>query len=197
MKNKLLLVFFFLSFSIVFSQKTDVLSNSNETKLKVGDLYEGGIVFYIDETGKHGLVCTLNNQSTAARWFKKWTPSKNDRLSENFNTSTTVFGNKSNKKNKNNYSALKLCSKLKLKFDGEKYNDWYLPSKGELNTMYLQKETINEQALRNNGDKLLNSFYWSSTEEDYTNAWVQNFNDGKQGHYYKNYLYNVRAIRKF
>jgi serine/threonine-protein kinase len=198
MKIKLIIAFLFLSFSVVTSQETNISSKSSEKKLNVGDIAEGGIVFYVNETGKHGLVCSLNNLSTSARWFEKWTPRKNERLSENFNTSTTIFGNKNNyKENQSRQSALKLCAKLKLKMDGEKYKDWYLPSKEELHMLYLKKELINTKAMENNGDELENSFYWSSTEKDYTNAWIQNFKDGKKGHYYKNYLYNVRAIRKF
>ena len=198
MKYKLIIALFFLSFSVISSQETNISSISTEKILKVGDLAEGGIVFYVNETGEHGLVCSLNNLSTSARWFEKWTPRRNERLSENFNTSTTILGNKNKyKENQSRYSALKLCSKLNLKMDGENYKDWYLPSIDELNMLYLKKEIINTKALENNGNVLENSFYWSSTEKDYTNAWIQNFKDGKKGHYYKNYLYNVRAIRQF
>lgn len=35
-------------------------SSSNNNTLKIGDTYAGGIVFYLDATGKHGLVCTAS-----------------------------------------------------------------------------------------------------------------------------------------
>ena len=90
-------------------------SKSTEKILKIGDLAEGGIVFYVNETGEHGLVCSLNNLSTSARWFEKWTPRKNERLSENFNTSTTIFGNKNRKKEEKLLSVMLILHIQKYK----------------------------------------------------------------------------------
>ena len=71
-------------------------------------------------------------------------------------------------------------------------SDWYLPSKDELNQLYLQKTTV--------GDLVAN-FYWSSSEynTEAANAWVQRFSDGLQGFGGKNHpggLY-VRPVRAF
>ncbi len=33
------------------------------SEIQIGDFYEGGVVFYIDETGEHGLVCPISDQS--------------------------------------------------------------------------------------------------------------------------------------
>ncbi|MDA0196388.1 MAG: hypothetical protein O2887_17055 [Bacteroidetes bacterium] len=35
----------------------------------VGQFAQGGIVFWVDETGKSGLVCTKTDQSTGVRWY--------------------------------------------------------------------------------------------------------------------------------
>ena len=35
----------------------------------VGDFVQGGIVFYVDETGQHGLVCAKTDQSAGVRWY--------------------------------------------------------------------------------------------------------------------------------
>ena len=32
---------------------------------KIGDLAQGGIVFWVDETGEHGLICSPNDQESA------------------------------------------------------------------------------------------------------------------------------------
>jgi hypothetical protein len=49
-------------------------------------------------------------------------------------------------------------------------SDWYLPSKDELNQLYLQRATVGTA-----------SGYWSSSEVDATTAWDQGFGNGSQG----------------
>ena len=39
--------------------------------------------------------------------------------------------------------------------------------------------------------------YWSSSEGDASDAWVQDFDDGKQGYASKYSTYRVRAVRAF
>jgi len=49
-------------------------------------------------------------------------------------------------------------------------SDWYLPSKDELNQLYLQRATVGTAG-----------GYWSSSEVDATTAWDQGFGNGSQG----------------
>jgi len=75
-----------------------------------------------------------------------------------------------------------------LIFNG--YSDWYLPSKEELNALYVNLKKIGV------GD--FAEYYWSSTEADSGFAWGQNFSDGRQGNgHFKSNGYNVRAVRAF
>ncbi len=60
-----------------------------------------------------------------------------------------------------------------LNFNG--FDDWFLPSKDELNVMYSVLSTAYPRI----GD-YARSFYWSSSEYDYNNAWTVNFKDGQQ-----------------
>ena len=39
------------------------------TKFRVGDYAQGGIIFWLDETGQHGLVCSRSDQSAGVRWY--------------------------------------------------------------------------------------------------------------------------------
>jgi Protein of unknown function (DUF1566) len=55
------------------------------------------------------------------------------------------------------------------------FDDWYLPSKDELNVMY---STLGTAMPKIGG--YANSFYWSSSEYDFNNAWTVNFKDGQQ-----------------
>ncbi|HUR30102.1 MAG TPA: hypothetical protein VMZ69_01650 [Saprospiraceae bacterium] len=70
----------------------------------------------------------------------------------------------------------------------EGFSDWYLPSKDELNKLYLNRVIIGGF----NG-----GFYWSSSEISSTNAWSQDFSTGGTGNQSKNFSFDARAIRKF
>lgn len=68
-------------------------------------------------------------------------------------------------------------------------NGWRLPTKDELNIMFLNKEKISGFA---------NSRYWSSTDGGDNSAWGQGFESGNQklaNKFNNNYL--VRAVRAF
>jgi hypothetical protein len=67
------------------------------------------------------------------------------------------------------------------------YNDWYLPSKDELNKLYLNKACLS----------FVNTDYWSSSEVDNNNAWRQNFGTGVVTTVSKSGGAYVRAIRSF
>ena len=74
--------------------------------------------------------------------------------------------------------------------DGAKFKDWRLPTKRELNLLYVVYSN-------GNGANLNGTFYWSSTEYGNVNAWKQNFYDGIQFPNFKNGAGYVRAVRAF
>jgi hypothetical protein len=72
--------------------------------------------------------------------------------------------------------------------NGSKFRDWRLPTKQELNLIYLSKSSI--------GNFTKNA-YWSSTEIYKTYAWIQFFYFGNRAIYYKPFTNFVRAVRTF
>ena len=69
------------------------------------------------------------------------------------------------------------------------FSNWRLPTKIELNMMYLQKYTIGGFA---------NAYYWSSSEGGSANAWGQAFSNGAQFFNASHTdTYRVRAVRDF
>ena len=74
--------------------------------------------------------------------------------------------------------------------NGAKFKDWRLPTKRELNLMYVVYTN-------GNGASLNTNTYWSSTQYDSKTAWVQGFGNGGQGYYSKANSYYVRAVRAF
>ena len=74
--------------------------------------------------------------------------------------------------------------------DGKEFSDWRLPTKRELNLMYV--------VYNNGGGASLNPIYcWSSTEGGNYNAWGQSFNLGSQDSSNKDNTDSVRAVRAF
>jgi hypothetical protein len=75
-------------------------------------------------------------------------------------------------------------------FEAGGFKDWFLPSKGELDLMY---KNLKARGVGN----IDGSWYWSSSENNDNNAYVQRFSDGGQSIYDKNNADSVRAVRAF
>jgi TolB-like protein len=82
--------------------------------------------------------------------------------------------------------AAQLCDSL----SAGGYDDWFLPSKDELNLMYTNLKA------RDLGE-FSNNWYWSSSESMSNSTWNQSFSDGNQYSNYKGSTYSVRAVRAF
>ncbi len=72
------------------------------------------------------------------------------------------------------------------------YKDWFLPSKDELNLMYKNLKKANM-----GGEWNTSFYYWSSSEEGFSEAWAQNFNNGSPLWYSRSYGFRVRPVRAF
>lgn len=150
--------------------------------LEVGQSYGGGIIFYLNETGKHGLIAVANDQSDNSQWF-------NGAIIRTGATGSSIGDGEANTNlivnslGEGNYAA-SFCYNLEL----NGYSDWFLPSKDELNLMFLHKDLIGGFS---------DDFYWSSTELGEGSAWEQVFNTGAQYFVNKNSQIRVRAIRAF
>ncbi len=74
------------------------------------------------------------------------------------------------------------------------YSDWFLPSLGELNLLYLNRDDIG-------GFNVLGgwpaSAYWSSTESNINNAGFQNFTNSNPSNINKSNIIRVRCVRRY
>jgi hypothetical protein len=194
MKSKSIPRFCPLLFIVILVFLTNSCKNQkdNENVIGIGKIFAGGIIFYIDGTGQHGLVCSSQDQ-VGSPWGCQGTIIQGaDGIvvgTGNQNTTDILNGCSLN------YTAAYICANLDL----NGYTDWYLPSKDELNLIYqnLKKKGLSNFTTRNYQGTLL--FYWSSTELSNLNAWCQEFENGwgLQDGGFKDSWSLVRAIRAF
>ena len=167
----------------------------------VGDVYQGGIVFYILEEGDtgyvagetHGLIAAVADQSSGIQW-------RNGSYVTTGATGTAVGTGSANTDaiiTVQGATETSYAAGLARAYTGGGYTDWFLPSKDELNKMYTNRATINTTAASNSGSDFSNWYYWSSTENDGGNAWAQHFLSGYQYGVNKYSTRNVRAVRAF
>jgi hypothetical protein len=190
----------------VINSPDNIVRNSDGTlgirHYRIGDYAHGGIVFFVDETGEHGLVCTKLDQSGGARWYAG-TSGRTNAVGDGpsageMNTMIIIASQVAIGDDGNTYAA-RICAELQINEQGKTYGDWYLPSKEELNFIYQNKDMINTIAVSNGGSDFENGYYWSSTEH-WSNidfAWVRHLGNGSQAVSGKAISNRVRAIRTF
>ncbi|MFN6388587.1 MAG: beta strand repeat-containing protein, partial [Bacteroidota bacterium] len=187
------------SYGIAQSFKT--LSPSTTLNI-VGDAYGGGIIAYIYQSGDPGyssvntpvLISATSDQTSGGRvnWSNTGNLSKEVYLSgadyeklgagsSNTDAIISSYGNEGT------YAA-----KTARDYRGGAYTDWYLPSKNELNKLYLNKLVIGS-FITNNTHPV--SVYWTSTEANSSVANGQNFGTGSYLPDSKAWTFQVRAVR--
>ena len=164
----------------------------NLPSLSIGDLHQGGYIFYLDGNGG-GLIAASTYESptewgcqgteiTGADGTAIGTGAQNTiDIVAGCSTSTWTSP-----------IAADICANLSL----NGYSDWFLPSMDELNLMYLNIGSGNALGLGNIGS-FVGGYHWSSTEISYNNAWFQDFNNGNQVNAGKDGIARVRAVRAF
>ncbi len=164
-----------------------VFASYTPSKLTLGQSYQGGKIAYIDKTGKHGLIAAPYDQAPAypngIQWYNgSWITTGATGTAIGTGQANTAAIVKA--QGAGSYAA-KLCDDLVL----GGYSDWYLPSKDELNQLYLNRTVVGGFA---------DSIYWSSSENDTIYTWFQGFGSDSANYDYNKYLpFAVRAVRAF
>jgi hypothetical protein len=143
----------------------------------IGDTYGGGIVAYIlvsgdpgyDPAVQHGLIAATSDQSTGIIWAIA------AYQSTSVTGTLTTLGSGSTNTDKiiaQNGAGTTYAAGLAHAYKGGGFNDWYLPSKDELNKLYFNKVSIGNFAA---------GYYWSSSESNANASVGQDFSDGSPG----------------
>ena len=178
-------------------------ATSSVVTYSVGDFAHGGVVFWVDQTGQHGLVCAKIDQSSNIRWYAGTygdTQSKGDGIYAGRTNTAIIITSQVALGDDGAPYAARICNELQIIEGGITYGDWYLPSKFELNEMYLEKNTIDATAIANGGISfavMATDYYWSSTEGASNLAWKNWFGNGGTLSDTKYWANHVRAIRAF
>jgi len=171
---------------------------------EIGDVMEGGIVFYIDESGEHGLVAALEDitqDSNMGNWgtaegFEWGCMDQNIIGADGTGYQNTLDIVAQNCQTQ--YGGI-TAAQAAVNYSSEGYTDWFLPSNVELHEMYSTIGSVEYQG-NTGGFELSNCpYYWSSSENDSIDAWNFDFINGNYLYGYGNKLNSlrVRAVRAF
>lgn len=179
-----------------------IVSQPVERTWKVGDYYnvdgKEGVVFWVDETGKHGKIISLDQANklwwcTNAEYEKTLTGIASDEYDGMRNLQS--IQKISDWRNK--YPAFAWCA--------DHGNGWYLPAIKELELLLLNEEVhdaVNNQIAREGKAKLFSKgeyhkVYWSSTEQGKWCAWLVGMGAGGAYYGYRTVYGSVRAVSAF
>ena len=173
----------------------------HERRWNIGDYYEvngkKGVVFWVDETGKHGKIVSM--QEVSRQWCDK------NEFEKRIATGAVDCSNGA-------YNQELICSRYgyfgsypAVVWCRDLGNGWYLPAIYELKELLLKDSVyfpVNASLVQNAGDPLSekrsSNLYWSSTEADVRiYALLLNMADNKIVEYYKHETHRVRAVCAF
>jgi hypothetical protein len=175
----------------------------------IGDAYGGGIVFYVYDGGKHGLIAATADQSVQTSWSSSggWTRAQANGVGAGLKNTTLIIGNSITLSPNTASYAATVCNEYSVTETvggiTTTYGDWYLPSKYELKLLWAQK-------VAGKVTGFTNGHYWSSNEwesvhNEHNVAWTVLFSDGNFHGYNKGQNHGgagfepirARAIRAF
>jgi hypothetical protein len=165
----------------------------------VGELYGGGVVFWVDATGEHGLIVAMTDQSPTQVWSNIDNTAIGSTAQSDWNgqaNATATIGQVGHTS-----SAAKLCDDYtNTDYGTGVFTDWYLPSLTELSSLWQNLYPV-QKALESDGNPattaIFKGAYWSSTERDASSSWMVIFNSGGIGFNPKFFGNRVRSVRAF
>jgi hypothetical protein len=163
---------------------------------EVGDFAEGGIIFYVDEIGQHGLVAALQDlgQFEWGCFWENVEGADETSIGTGYQNTMDIIYQGCETENGGITGAQAASSYS----DFQNYSNWFLPSYDELIELYNFVYSFPNYISQYNFDS--NQYYWSSSEAFGNNnkdAYGLRFSDGGHGPINKHDPLTVRPIRSF
>lgn len=191
------------------SRIDDVQKQVNELPIvthQVGDLFQGGVVFYVDSTQQHGLVVSLSDLGEPVEWRNgeggdRMINAKGQGLGSGESNTRLVISEQTIDQQDGDFAALRAAS-YQISADGKTpcpatmtasqtcYGGWYLPSVYELVLLHSSLKPLGLAELKDEP-------YWSSSESNTTQAFVMDFATGELKAQEKSIPATIRAIHNF
>ena len=150
----------------------------------IGQNYQGGKIFYIDRSKKHGLIAAefdLNNSWWGCFGDSIEAPGIND---------TEVYKGSANSQIIVDACGYNTAAGRCLLLDTMMYDDWFLPSLEEMRGVSTNLGKLGQA-------NLTPGYYWTSSQSSSTSAWLILNGNSAPAPLQKQISYRVRPIRAF
>lgn len=144
--------------------------------LEIGQDYQGGIIFYLDDSGEHGLIAYQSDLAEAPWGCVSYPDLPSTSIAQN---NGIGFGEQNTLAIINFCDEPNIAARLAYTLDGNGYADWYLPSIDELALIYENRDFIGGFPDLSDPN---NIFIYASSSEGLASE------DGNGGFYYLSYF---------
>ena len=181
----------------LYANTSGSTSNGNGFTHYIGELYGGGIVVSLwkDSSGtEHGLIASLPDLGPTV-WSNVYVTEIGIAAQSGWNgvSNSNAIVSQSG----HSVSAAQLC----LDYSNDSFDDWYLPSNQELESLWSNLVPLNNTLQSSAGASIIDlNKYWSSTEMSNSISYYFSLQNGGTTSDYlstKDISYFVRAYRKF